>query len=242
MFSPLAVSPQVTTSGQFVFPLDSPHKKPYEVLVLGRYRSSAENIRWRTDWPCVNVSDIFLLYCSKGIHSSHVYSQPCFTSFSSSEAPVEDQRLIVSIPSALHSQKPSLSGQCRAAGLLFSLPPEGNVATSMIVISLYSNRLTTACCGRPCKKKKVWVSYLRSHGWNSNGSFSFCSVLQNKFITTHCFFVMSGRVKIITYWFIYYTNINLTPFQHKTQHRLQKKPFSCNQSFCLLALQVTKLL
>lgn len=43
MFSWLAVSPQVTTSGQFVFPLDSPHKKPYEVLVLGRYRSSAES-------------------------------------------------------------------------------------------------------------------------------------------------------------------------------------------------------
>uniref|UniRef100_A0A3B4TYD1 Methyltransferase 4, N6-adenosine n=1 Tax=Seriola dumerili TaxID=41447 RepID=A0A3B4TYD1_SERDU len=30
---------KVTTSGQFVFPLDSPHKKPYEVLVLGRYRA-----------------------------------------------------------------------------------------------------------------------------------------------------------------------------------------------------------
>lgn len=29
-------SPQVTTSGEYVFPLDSPHKKPYEVLVLGR--------------------------------------------------------------------------------------------------------------------------------------------------------------------------------------------------------------
>lgn len=36
---------------------------------------------------------------------------------------------------------------------------------------------------------------------------------------------MSGRVKIITYWFIYYTNINLTPFQHKTQHQLQKNIF-----------------
>lgn len=37
--------PQVTTSGQFVFPLDSPHKKPYESLVLGRYRCSAEDSR-----------------------------------------------------------------------------------------------------------------------------------------------------------------------------------------------------
>ncbi|XP_038585989.1 N(6)-adenine-specific methyltransferase METTL4 [Micropterus salmoides] len=67
---------KVTTSGQFVFPLDSRHKKPYEVLVLGRYRSSVNN-------------------------SS--------SSSETSEVPVEDQRLIVSIPSALHSQKPPLS-------------------------------------------------------------------------------------------------------------------------------------
>ncbi|XP_011606311.2 methyltransferase-like protein 4 [Takifugu rubripes] len=66
---------KVTTSGQFVFPLDSPHKKPYEVLVLGRYRCSPENTR----------------------------------SLETSEVPVEDQRLIVSVPSALHSQKPSLT-------------------------------------------------------------------------------------------------------------------------------------
>ncbi|XP_031705701.1 N(6)-adenine-specific DNA methyltransferase METTL4 isoform X2 [Anarrhichthys ocellatus] len=67
---------KVTTSGQFVFPLDSHHKKPYEVLVLGRYRSTADNAT---------------------------------SSSRTSEAPVEDQRLIVSVPSALHSQKPSLS-------------------------------------------------------------------------------------------------------------------------------------
>lgn len=39
----VALSPQVTKSGEFVFPLDSPHKKPYEVMVLGRYRPSADN-------------------------------------------------------------------------------------------------------------------------------------------------------------------------------------------------------
>uniref|UniRef100_A0A3Q3L2U4 Methyltransferase 4, N6-adenosine n=1 Tax=Mastacembelus armatus TaxID=205130 RepID=A0A3Q3L2U4_9TELE len=33
---------KVSTSGQFVFPLDSPHKKPYEVLVLGRYRPPSD--------------------------------------------------------------------------------------------------------------------------------------------------------------------------------------------------------
>ncbi|XP_059182786.1 N(6)-adenine-specific methyltransferase METTL4 isoform X2 [Centropristis striata] len=67
---------KVTTSGQFVFPLDSLHKKPYEVLVLGRYRSPAENST---------------------------------SSSERSEVPVENHRLIVSVPSALHSQKPSLS-------------------------------------------------------------------------------------------------------------------------------------
>uniref|UniRef100_A0A665WKV0 Methyltransferase like 4 n=1 Tax=Echeneis naucrates TaxID=173247 RepID=A0A665WKV0_ECHNA len=66
---------KVTTSGEFVFPLDSPHKKPYEVLVLGRYRPSADTPR---RCKILNV-------------------------------PVDDCRLIVSVPSALHSQKPSLS-------------------------------------------------------------------------------------------------------------------------------------
>ncbi|XP_041823550.1 N(6)-adenine-specific methyltransferase METTL4 isoform X2 [Melanotaenia boesemani] len=67
---------KVTTSGEFVFPLDSQHKKPYETLVLGRYRSSA------------NIS----------ISTSEI-----------PEVPIEDKRLIISVPSALHSQKPSLS-------------------------------------------------------------------------------------------------------------------------------------
>ncbi|XP_054620883.1 N(6)-adenine-specific methyltransferase METTL4 isoform X2 [Dunckerocampus dactyliophorus] len=64
---------KVTTQGQFVFPLDSPHKKPYEVLVLGRY-------------------------CRSQTSASESFSPP-----------VQDQRLIVSVPSALHSHKPSLS-------------------------------------------------------------------------------------------------------------------------------------
>lgn len=32
---------QITSSGEFVFPLDSPHKKPYEGLILGRVREKA---------------------------------------------------------------------------------------------------------------------------------------------------------------------------------------------------------
>ncbi|XP_062376756.1 N(6)-adenine-specific methyltransferase METTL4 isoform X2 [Sardina pilchardus] len=64
---------KVTQAGDFVFPLDSPHKKPYEVLVLGRY------------------------HCDENVTTSK------------SEAPLPDQRLIVSVPSTLHSQKPCLS-------------------------------------------------------------------------------------------------------------------------------------
>lgn len=67
---------KVTRSGEYVFPLDSPHKKPYEVLVLGRYRGCG--------------------------HHSH-------SSLRKTELPMEEQRVIVSVPSALHSHKPSLS-------------------------------------------------------------------------------------------------------------------------------------
>lgn len=65
---------KVTTSGQFVFPLDSDHKKPYEVMILGRFSSTADKLEG-----------------------------------SSQSISIEDHRLIVSIPSSLHSQKPCLS-------------------------------------------------------------------------------------------------------------------------------------
>ncbi|XP_072307103.1 N(6)-adenine-specific methyltransferase METTL4 [Eucyclogobius newberryi] len=66
---------KVTTSGQFVFPLDSEHKKPYEVLVLGRFSSTVNG------------------------------TEGCW----SESVSIEDHRLIVSVPSTLHSQKPPLS-------------------------------------------------------------------------------------------------------------------------------------
>lgn len=65
---------KVTTSGQFVFPLDSEHKKPYEMLVLGRFNSSTSQSEGNCEIPVM-----------------------------------EDHRLIVSVPSTLHSQKPCLS-------------------------------------------------------------------------------------------------------------------------------------
>ncbi|XP_036453588.1 N(6)-adenine-specific methyltransferase METTL4 [Colossoma macropomum] len=68
---------KVTRTGEFVFPLDSPHKKPYEVLLLGRFCANSDN----TTRP--------------------------------EECEIPDERLIISIPSALHSQKPSLSAVLR---------------------------------------------------------------------------------------------------------------------------------
>uniref|UniRef100_A0A8C1CV65 Methyltransferase 4, N6-adenosine n=1 Tax=Cyprinus carpio carpio TaxID=630221 RepID=A0A8C1CV65_CYPCA len=65
---------KVTQTGEFVFPLDSPHKKPYEVLVLGRHRSGTD----------------------RAVRSSAAEELP-------------EQRLLISVPSVLHSQKPSLS-------------------------------------------------------------------------------------------------------------------------------------
>ncbi|XP_061660751.1 N(6)-adenine-specific methyltransferase METTL4 isoform X2 [Syngnathoides biaculeatus] len=67
---------KVTADGQFVFPLDSPHKKPYEVLLLGRYAADSQ-------------------------------SSPAERR--GGAPPVPDQRLVVSVPSALHSHKPSLA-------------------------------------------------------------------------------------------------------------------------------------
>ena len=58
MFYVLALLSQVTSSGQFVFPLDSDHKKPYEVLVLGRYRSSAAENPTR----CKMIVPVFSLF------------------------------------------------------------------------------------------------------------------------------------------------------------------------------------
>ncbi|XP_051756988.1 N(6)-adenine-specific methyltransferase METTL4 [Ctenopharyngodon idella] len=65
---------KVTRTGEFVFPLDSQHKKPYEVLVLGKYRSCTDHT----------------------VRSSAVDDLP-------------EQRLLISVPSVLHSHKPSLS-------------------------------------------------------------------------------------------------------------------------------------
>ncbi|XP_077208778.1 N(6)-adenine-specific methyltransferase METTL4 [Paroedura picta] len=67
---------KITKSGEFVFPLESSHKKPYEILVLGRIQGSSE-------MPLRTSGDEAL--------------------------PLPDHKLIVSVPSTLHSHKPPLT-------------------------------------------------------------------------------------------------------------------------------------
>ncbi|XP_015269416.1 PREDICTED: methyltransferase-like protein 4 [Gekko japonicus] len=66
---------KITRSGEFVFPLESSHKKPYEILVLGRIQGS-------TDMPLRSGDEAL---------------------------PIPDHKLIVSVPSTLHSHKPPLT-------------------------------------------------------------------------------------------------------------------------------------
>uniref|UniRef100_H3B619 Methyltransferase 4, N6-adenosine n=1 Tax=Latimeria chalumnae TaxID=7897 RepID=H3B619_LATCH len=67
---------KITKSGEFVFPLESPHRKPYEILVLGRVKETSESLKRKSEVESV---------------------------------PVPDHKLIVSIPSILHSHKPPLT-------------------------------------------------------------------------------------------------------------------------------------
>ncbi|XP_016012321.2 N(6)-adenine-specific methyltransferase METTL4 isoform X2 [Rousettus aegyptiacus] len=48
---------KITKSGEFVFPLDSPHKKPYEVLILGRIREETALPLRNADVKVLSIPD-----------------------------------------------------------------------------------------------------------------------------------------------------------------------------------------
>ncbi|KAL6041027.1 hypothetical protein STEG23_019167 [Scotinomys teguina] len=62
---------KITHSGEFVFPLDSPHKKPYECLVLGRVREKAALALKNTDVQVPPVPDQKLVVSVPCILHSH---------------------------------------------------------------------------------------------------------------------------------------------------------------------------
>ncbi|ERE83553.1 methyltransferase-like protein 4 [Cricetulus griseus] len=62
---------KITHSGEFVFPLDSPHKKPYECLVLGRVREKAASVLRSTGVKVSPVPDQKLIVSVPCILHSH---------------------------------------------------------------------------------------------------------------------------------------------------------------------------
>ncbi|XP_055466077.1 N(6)-adenine-specific methyltransferase METTL4 isoform X2 [Psammomys obesus] len=62
---------KITNSGEFVFPLDSPHKKPYECLVLGRVREKDALALRSTDVKVSPVPDQKLIVSVPCVLHSH---------------------------------------------------------------------------------------------------------------------------------------------------------------------------
>ncbi|XP_072337127.1 N(6)-adenine-specific methyltransferase METTL4 [Scyliorhinus torazame] len=62
---------KVTRHGEFVVPLDSTHKKPYEILVLGRYKGSSERQNGEPITKTVAVPDCKLLVSVPCVLHSH---------------------------------------------------------------------------------------------------------------------------------------------------------------------------
>ncbi|XP_020951806.1 methyltransferase-like protein 4 isoform X8 [Sus scrofa] len=62
---------KITNSGEFVFPIDSPHKKPYEVLVLGRVRERAALLLRNAEVKELSIPDHKLIVSVPCILHSH---------------------------------------------------------------------------------------------------------------------------------------------------------------------------
>ncbi|KAG8521109.1 Methyltransferase-like protein 4 [Galemys pyrenaicus] len=62
---------KITSSGEFVFPLDSPHKKPYEVLILGKVREKTDLSLRNADVKVLPIPDHKLIVSVPCILHSH---------------------------------------------------------------------------------------------------------------------------------------------------------------------------
>ncbi|XP_069424425.1 N(6)-adenine-specific methyltransferase METTL4 isoform X5 [Ovis canadensis] len=62
---------KITSSGEFVFPLDSPHKKPYEGLILGRVREKAALLLRNADVKELPIPDHKLIVSVPCMLHSH---------------------------------------------------------------------------------------------------------------------------------------------------------------------------
>lgn len=92
---------QVTTQGELVIPIESVHRKPYEPMIIGRFNLATEDgseiaaKKARTDKPEIGVN--------------------------TDDAQIPQNKVIFSIPTSVHSQKPILSG-CLFVRFTFMTP------------------------------------------------------------------------------------------------------------------------
>ncbi|XP_062510122.1 N(6)-adenine-specific methyltransferase METTL4-like [Corticium candelabrum] len=84
---------KVTTQGELVIPIESVHRKPYEPMIIGRFNLATEDVskiaakKARTDKPEIGVN--------------------------TDDAQIPQNKVIFSIPTSVHSQKPILSDVMR---------------------------------------------------------------------------------------------------------------------------------
>lgn len=112
----------MTRQGEPVCDIDSPHKKPYEHLILGRFGGETtdeprrgNNMAAQQELPStglqenesVSVTNVATLQVENN-------EQSCTTSAASDlreEYRILDHRVMVSVPCSIHSRKPPLSGK-----------------------------------------------------------------------------------------------------------------------------------
>ena len=111
---------QVTTDGTPIYSLDSPHKKPYEIILIGRRQKKKvnhfKNTELRFDCDDLELPESGSKECAYVDCTAPCEEKHCNRQNDQSETkhiPIPENRVIVSIPCSIHSAKPPLAGTIR---------------------------------------------------------------------------------------------------------------------------------
>ena len=108
---------QVTSDGDMVFELDSPHKKPYEILMIGRKQSPATSNQTTSAPPTFNQTTSALPTSTSAPPTFNQTSNKetaldiSSASWSSSYPAIPERYMFMCVPSKVHSQKPFIGGK-----------------------------------------------------------------------------------------------------------------------------------
>ena len=97
---------QVTRSGEYVFDIDSSHKKPYEPLIIGRYSAKSKNRKKDAEVPGGYLKTDEEIKLSNGEDCKPLPEETAPTKF----ANLPYHKVLCSVPCVLHSRKPPLNG------------------------------------------------------------------------------------------------------------------------------------